>query len=744
MSSKVQAPPPIPAVVDVSVTEDESPSKLEYGSGTPGTMATTPCTPSTLSPLGFASPVSIFASFAASSSRKLFEDNSKKLDATECGTMITEATSTANEDNDTDSVCTNKSSKPLGISKPLYEVEDDDISVTEERIGIDPPDYDMPERDIPLSAFDFFNEKKHKSTKNKLDEGDDDGDNLWQLRLLQSQTYPEIIDEGDEYDHECDPDDNINRLLHKQTSQGRYLFNSRPVDAPCGQLKYSLEHGKSSMSKLQRQVSKRKVLKTRPNVATPSQRDLGIPPAEASHKIFLLLLAPKSKIFEIIQIFYAPQDATVGDVLDLIPANATEPALASQSYTGVCRPKDGIHIEPDAMASAAGGSGTGCARILKGEILIAIPKGYASRSCAVLSKTILANRKVGKLMDRSDPLSKIKKTKKKKRRASTHRNSNGYKCIAVEASHDVENSKEEEEPSVERLDCKERDLLRKAQLEPTDESVPDLLLANSSFGQDSGKSPSSSEVGKLNDIGAKTMRSSSIEVWQTTMSLRSDTSSVSSVDFGTYNEGRRRSVESAINSLPVISADKSFEKIENETMSRNLKGESPPNLTNRVRKASAIIIQSAARRVLAIKRTREQFPQANQLTVIRSKSFCDETTRLHHVCAIIIQAHARALFAKKVKNPLITHVKLRSEAGGIALSKEAIANPAGKGDATAESLDNPQKNAPDLSELQSSLQTKDVSGAIAAFSKILAGIDGNDEMKKQMMSQLQQSVEMKN
>mmetsp|Transcript_7811 Transcript_7811/g.11943 ORF Transcript_7811/g.11943 Transcript_7811/m.11943 type:complete len:753 (+) Transcript_7811:106-2364(+) len=752
MTAEGQLAPPIPAVVDVSVTEGVKLSKLEYGEATPGTMATTPSTvSSSLSPMGLTSPVSIFASFAASSSRKLFEQN---CGAAETGMMTTETTMMANEENDAASISTNKSSKPLGISKPLYDVDDDDVSITEELIGIDPPDYVAPERDIPLSALDFFLEKKKKSSKRMFDEGDDDGDNLWQLKLLKSQSFPHVIDEGDEYDDDCDPNDNINRLLHRQTSEGRYLFNSQPVDAPCGQLKYSLEYGKSSMSKLQRQVSKPKVLKTKPNVATRSQSDPSVPSAEASHKIFLLLLAPKSKIFEIIQIFYAPQQSTVGDILNLIPSNATEPALASQSYTGICRPKDGIHIEPDFMASAAGGSGAGCARIMKGEILIAIPEGFSSRSCSQLSKPILANRKVGKLMDRSDPLSKIKKSKKKKRRPSTQKKTNGYKSIAVEASSDIDNSREEE-PSVERLDNKERDLLQKALIEVNDESVPGLLMANSSYGQDSGKSPSSSELGKLKDICSKPLHTSSVEVWQTSMSLKSDTSSVSSIDFGANNGERRRSMESLINSLPVISSaidddgklakEKSSQTIDSEYRSGHLGMELPTNISsNRVRKASAIIIQSSIRRVLIMKRLKTQFDQADLRTDVRSNSSSREATRLHHVCAIIIQSHIRSMIAKKVvKGQFINSVDIGGARNGGALSREGLSASPSNSEMTAETKDILETKTPDLSELQSSLQTKDLSGAIAAFSKILQGIDASDEMKKQMMSQLQ-SVEMKN
>mmetsp|Transcript_30240 Transcript_30240/g.34465 ORF Transcript_30240/g.34465 Transcript_30240/m.34465 type:complete len:172 (+) Transcript_30240:1-516(+) len=68
---------------------------------------------------------------------------------------------------------------------------------------------------------------------------------------------------------------------------------------------------------------------------------------------------------------------------------------------------------------------------------------------------------------------------------------------------------------------------------------------------------------------------------------------------------------------------------------------------NRVRVASATIIQSAVRRVLTSKRKllcyhssvlmKPEYPDKN-----------DDFNRLHHVCAIIIQCHMRSVIAKKI------------------------------------------------------------------------------------------------
>ena len=128
-------------------------------------------------------------------------------------------------------------------------------------------------------------------------------------------------------------------------------------------------------------------------------------------KIFLLLLQPQSKIFELIQLLYAPHDTTVGDLLNLIPSHATEPALGSQDYVGLCRPKTHQELlDLDMLAtSTIGTSGKTSlappsAQIVLGEILVAIPQGYTGTTVATLSQQILSNPKIVKLLKRADPL----------------------------------------------------------------------------------------------------------------------------------------------------------------------------------------------------------------------------------------------------------------------------------------------------------------------------------------------------
>lgn len=136
-----------------------------------------------------------------------------------------------------------------------------------------------------------------------------------------------------------------------------------------------------------------------------------------SYKIFLLLLQPKLKTFELIQLIYSPNDTTVGNIIEMIPENATEPALGSQKYTGLCRPKTEEEIvDHELLASEhRGKSGVESAKITLGEILVAIPDGYNGADVAVLAKQILSNPKIVKLLKRSDPLAPKRSRRSSKR-----------------------------------------------------------------------------------------------------------------------------------------------------------------------------------------------------------------------------------------------------------------------------------------------------------------------------------------
>jgi hypothetical protein len=140
-------------------------------------------------------------------------------------------------------------------------------------------------------------------------------------------------------------------------------------------------------------------------------------------KIFVLLLEPKTKTFELIQLVYPSATTTIGDILRMIPQHATELALGSQKYVGLCRPKDEQemkNITQLASASANTGNGT-TAHLSPGEILVAIPNDYTVSEVSKFSQAILTNRRFTKLLRRNNPLApklrkhSDRKTKDRKR-----------------------------------------------------------------------------------------------------------------------------------------------------------------------------------------------------------------------------------------------------------------------------------------------------------------------------------------
>lgn len=126
----------------------------------------------------------------------------------------------------------------------------------------------------------------------------------------------------------------------------------------------------------------------------------------ATSKVFVLLLEPRRRLFELIQLEYYPSVATIGDLVGLIPSKATERLLGYQIYVGLCRPKiDGpASVMTDLEMKASGTSNGGSANIYRGEILVAIPEGYTGEECAKMANTILSNKEMCKLMKKKNPL----------------------------------------------------------------------------------------------------------------------------------------------------------------------------------------------------------------------------------------------------------------------------------------------------------------------------------------------------
>lgn len=329
-------------------------------------------------------------------------------------------------------------SQRLGIARPAYTLSEDDESAVSHRIGIERPFYNVPPSEIPLSPLNLYLEKKDISTTpNLVTIGDDDSEghvSPWDFKLL--QPTPSLSTQRSE-DEKEEIDDGHDRLVHKHTADGHYLLNSAPLDAPMEGMRYSLSQGKRAMSSNMRRASESQFTdpKTRPvvtrSMSTPTHAQSD---ESALFKVFLLLIQPKSKIFELIQVFYTPSETTIGDLLSMIPTNATEPALGTQQYAGFCRPKDGNEIVNTSLMASSHNSEADCAKITLGEILVAIPVGYNGAQCAAISQPILANRKILKLLKRSDPLAP------KRKKSTKHRSRRSRENIT-----NVETVKEEDE-----------------------------------------------------------------------------------------------------------------------------------------------------------------------------------------------------------------------------------------------------------------------------------------------------------
>ena len=145
------------------------------------------------------------------------------------------------------------------------------------------------------------------------------------------------------------------------------------------------------------------------------------PPSNDTYTIFILVIQPTAKLFELIRVNYHPSTATLGDLLDLVPGNVTEEDLRDQKHIGLCRPHGSSAASRsltklDMTASLMARDGTD-ARILCGEVLVAIPEGYTGKEAQILSQHILKIPKMKKLLQRADPLSGAENSGRRARRS---------------------------------------------------------------------------------------------------------------------------------------------------------------------------------------------------------------------------------------------------------------------------------------------------------------------------------------
>ena len=142
---------------------------------------------------------------------------------------------------------------------------------------------------------------------------------------------------------------------------------------------------------------------------------------------FILLLCPHSRIFEVVEIWDAPREATVGDVLKLIPRHITEKRLLKKKYIGLCRPADRVEfidLTVPAFLMKNDNQGEDSAPfdfIHESDVLVAILKGSTGYQMCKISKPILKNPKFKEMIRRRRRQTVADKAAAKKKRKSKKR-----------------------------------------------------------------------------------------------------------------------------------------------------------------------------------------------------------------------------------------------------------------------------------------------------------------------------------
>ncbi|KAL7548523.1 hypothetical protein ACHAWF_011827, partial [Thalassiosira exigua] len=131
-------------------------------------------------------------------------------------------------------------------------------------------------------------------------------------------------------------------------------------------------------------------------------------------QFFVLLLCPTSRIFELVEISASDgpdNDATVGDVLGMIPEKCTDDRLLEKAYVGFVRPKDRaefVDVGARAFGKQRDVEGEGDRddwalppdAIREDDVLVAILEGYSGHDTARIARPILRNSKFRDLIRR--------------------------------------------------------------------------------------------------------------------------------------------------------------------------------------------------------------------------------------------------------------------------------------------------------------------------------------------------------
>jgi len=123
------------------------------------------------------------------------------------------------------------------------------------------------------------------------------------------------------------------------------------------------------------------------SVATSAEDQVTETPVSESKntiQVILLLMDPKSRRFELLQLEFDEEKSLVEDIISQIPLSATEDVLRAKNYITICDRSGNVLENKKTLASYCSGS----------EILVAVADDMDASACHKLSKPILSEVKV--------------------------------------------------------------------------------------------------------------------------------------------------------------------------------------------------------------------------------------------------------------------------------------------------------------------------------------------------------------
>mmetsp|Transcript_2407 Transcript_2407/g.5207 ORF Transcript_2407/g.5207 Transcript_2407/m.5207 type:complete len:813 (-) Transcript_2407:126-2564(-) len=176
-------------------------------------------------------------------------------------------------------------------------------------------------------------------------------------------------------------------------------------------------------------------------------------------QFFILLLCPKSRIFELIEITDSPKTSTISDILHRIPEKCTDDRLLEKNYIGFCRPSDRTEfMNPTAPAFQSGEEDDdwiATDSIREDDVLVAILRGSTGYEMSKISKPILRNSKF-KDMIRRRRRSNYHRTKNRRGSTYTAGSESDYDNMSFSGDITVRSSKSKESNCGQSFESKNR------------------------------------------------------------------------------------------------------------------------------------------------------------------------------------------------------------------------------------------------------------------------------------------------